>query len=143
MSQVPRFLTRSAERMTAASHVSQLAPDVDALLLADRLDQACAEPLRAAGLTDGQAREVLALLWTPPQVTEHYVTVATSGIYTLCFNGQRTVKRLIGRLAYGWECLSCYQAEVLHYQTKDEARHARWRAACPNGTHRRHPPDDR
>ena len=61
MSQVPPFLTRSAERMVAAHRLSQLAPGVDSLLLADRLDQACAE-LRKRGSSDRINELVAALL---------------------------------------------------------------------------------
>ena len=107
----PVFLTRSAERTVAAHRLTQLAPGVDSLLLADLLDQTCAELLRVAGLTDDQAREVMALLWARPQVTEHYVAITTRGTATVVFNGQRIVRqKLHGRLSYGWECIVCFQA---------------------------------
>jgi len=120
----PGFLTRSAERVVAAHRLSQLMPGVDGLLLADRLDQLCAAPLRAAGLTDDQAREGMALLWVRPAVAEHYVATTSRSTARVSFNGERLVKEIIGRPSYGWECIVCYQAEAPHYETKDEARQA-------------------
>jgi hypothetical protein len=63
----PPCLTRSAERTTAAHRLSQLSPGVDGLLFADLLDLLSGAILRAAGLDDDQAREVLALMWSGPR----------------------------------------------------------------------------
>jgi hypothetical protein len=120
----PRCLTRSAERTVAAHHLMQLAPGIDGLLLADRLDQACAELLRAANLSDDQAREVMALLWAPPRAIEHYVATTTRSTAWVSFDGERLVKKIIGTPTYGWECIVCFQAEAPHYKSKAEARQA-------------------
>jgi len=63
----PHYLARSAKRTAAGHRLTQLSPGIDGPLFADLLDLLSAAILRAAGLDDDQAREVLALLWSGPR----------------------------------------------------------------------------
>lgn len=63
----PRFLSRSFKRASAADQMAKLAPEIDGLLFVDVLDQVCAAMTRMAGLTDEEARELLAIIWSGPR----------------------------------------------------------------------------
>jgi hypothetical protein len=42
-------------------------PEVDGLLFVDLLDEVCGAMTKAVGLTDDEARELLAMIWSGPR----------------------------------------------------------------------------
>jgi hypothetical protein len=63
----PRFLSRSFKRASGAEWMARHCPEVDGLLFVDLLDEVCGAMTKAVGLTDDEARELLAMIWSGPR----------------------------------------------------------------------------